>query len=188
MRSDGVIGKILVPIDFSPGSEHAWTIARRLAAECGAEVVLMHVLPASPVDMLSRYALEEAVAAERTRQADHQLGIARDDIDLPALPRVFGGPFTGARMTDFSVAGCEWAAKLEEWAQRADEGLKVATLMRVGSPYREILAAASEAEADLIVMATHGRGEIHRLLVGSVADKIIRLAPCPVLTVRDACR
>ena len=47
--------------------------------------------------------------------------------------------------------------------------------MRV--PYREVL---SEAHADLVLLATHGRGEIHRLLVGRVADRVIRMAPCPV--------
>jgi nucleotide-binding universal stress UspA family protein len=189
MRTDGVIAKILVPIDFSSGSERAWTIARRLAAQFNAELLLMHVLPATPVDMLSRYAREEALAAEHTRQADHQLGIAREDVGLPALPAAFSGPFTADRTADFSVAGCEWAAKLEQWASLAHgKDLKVATLLRVGTPYREILATASEEEADVIVMATHGRGEIHRLVVGSVADKIIRLAPCPVLTVRDSNR
>lgn len=187
MRTDGVIAKILVPTDFSSGSERAWTIARRLAVSLGADLVLMHVLPAPPVEMLARYALEEARAAERASQADHQLGIPREEADdLPALPRVFAGPFLGERVADFSLAGREWAAKVEEWASRAaDEGCKVTTLMRVGTPYHEIVAAANEDDVDLIVMATHGRGEVHRLLVGSVADKVIRLAPCPVLTVKD---
>jgi nucleotide-binding universal stress UspA family protein len=150
--------------------------------------VLMHVLPATPVEMLARYALEEARASERARQADHQLGIPRAEADeLPALPRAFAGPFMGERVAEFSLAGREWAAKVEEWASRAtDDGCKVATLMRVGTPYQEIVATANEEDVDLIVMATHGRGEVHRLLVGSVADKVIRLAPCPVLTVKDA--
>ena len=61
---------------------------------------------------------------------------------------------------------------------------RVMTVLRVGSPAREIIAAAADGAADLIVMATHGRGEVHRRLVGSVADKVIRLAPCPVLVVK----
>lgn len=66
--------------------------------------------------------------------------------------------------------------KLEEWAAAATgDGGKVVTLMRVGAPYREIIDAAREELADLIVMANHGRGEVHRLLVGSVADKVIRI-------------
>lgn len=53
-------------------------------------------------------------------------------------------------------------------------------------PYREVVAAAKEEQADLVLLATHGRGEIHRLLVGSVADRVIRMAHCPVLTVKEA--
>jgi len=190
MSPEGIVAKILVPTDFSSGSERAWAVARRLSATLSAELVLMHVLPATPADLLARYALEEARAAERTRQSDHQLGISRGDIDdLPGLPRAFAGPFTDERTKDFSDAGREWAAKIEEWASLANgDGCKVATLMRVGTPYREIVAAAHEENADLIVMATHGRGEVHRLLVGSVADKVIRMAPCPVLTVKDTRR
>src|SRR5262245_58104158 len=180
--------KILVPTDFSSGSEHAWTMARRLGAALGAELLLMHVLPATPVEMSARYTLEEARAAERARQAEHQLGIPRDDIDdLPAVPRAFSGPLTGERVSDFSSAGREWAAKLEECARAtSDEGYEVATLLRVGRPYEEIIAAAKAHDVDLIVMARHGRGEVHRLLVGSVADKVVRLAPCPVVTLKDS--
>lgn len=57
-------------------------------------------------------------------------------------------------------------------------------VMRVGSPAREILEYANEQRAiDLVVMATAGRGGVARLMMGSVADKIVRAAPCPVLTI-----
>jgi universal stress protein E len=182
----GEIRKILVPTDFSQGSERAWGIARRLARTLGAELAIIHVLPATPVETLTREALEEARAAERALQAEHQLGIPRadDDEPLPMLPTTFFGPFTGDRVTDFSVAGREWAAKLDRWSNGAGSVGSVMTVLRVGSPAREIIAAAADGAADLIVMATHGRGEVHRLLVGSVADKVIRLAPCPVLVVK----
>ncbi len=45
---------------------------------------------------------------------------------------------------------------------------------------------AAEGNIDLIVMATHGRGGVARLMMGSVADKIVRGAPCPVLTLRQS--
>ena len=187
MTSDA-FAKILVPTDFSSGSEHAWATACRLAASLGSDLVVLHVLPATPVEMMARHAMEESRAAERARQAEHQLGIPRADIDeLPALPRAFSGPLTGERVSEFSAAGREWAAKLEQWAcVPGDDPCKVSTLLRVGRPSDEIIAAAKEQEVDLIVMATHGRGEVHRLLVGSVADKVVRLAPCPVLTLKDA--
>ncbi len=49
---------------------------------------------------------------------------------------------------------------------------------------RDIVAAARETRADLIVMATHGRSGIAHFLVGSVTEAVVRHAPCPVLTVR----
>ena len=56
--------------------------------------------------------------------------------------------------------------------------------LRQGSPYPEIVKAAKEEDVDLIIIGTHGRGAIAHLLLGSVAEKIVRTAPCPVLTVR----
>jgi nucleotide-binding universal stress UspA family protein len=52
-----------------------------------------------------------------------------------------------------------------------------------GEPWEVILATAKDRAADLIVMGTHGRRGIPRLLIGSVAEKVVRLAPIPVLTV-----
>jgi nucleotide-binding universal stress UspA family protein len=185
---DGPIARILVPTDFSSGSERAWATARRLAGALGAELLLLHVLPDTPVDLGPRFAREERQAAERAAQAAHQLGIPRAAADdEPPPPSVFAGPFTGDRMREFSEAGREWAMKLEAWADGGRrDGLKVASLLRVGVPYREILEAAKDERIDLIVLATHGRGEIQRLLLGSVADRLVRLAACPVMTLRAA--
>jgi nucleotide-binding universal stress UspA family protein len=62
-------------------------------------------------------------------------------------------------------------------------GLEVQALLREGSAWSEINASAQEAHADLIVMGTHGRHGLARALLGSVAEKVVRTAPCPVLTV-----
>jgi universal stress protein A len=53
-----------------------------------------------------------------------------------------------------------------------------------GTPYEEITRFAQEKEIDLIVLATHGRTGIDRLLFGSTAEQVVRYAPCPVLSVR----
>lgn len=53
-----------------------------------------------------------------------------------------------------------------------------------GGPSREIVAYAERTGADLIVMGTHGRGGLNRLLLGSVAERVVRSSPIPVLTVR----
>lgn len=64
--------------------------------------------------------------------------------------------------------------------------LKAISLVRTGnSPAFEIVSYAKTAGIDLIVLGTHGRRAIAHLLMGSVAEKVVRLAPCPVLTVRN---
>jgi nucleotide-binding universal stress UspA family protein len=65
----------------------------------------------------------------------------------------------------------------------ADHDIKLAT--RIGSPYPEILRYAEEEQIDLVVMGTHGRGAVGHMLMGSVAEKMVRKSPCPVLTVRE---
>ena len=57
--------------------------------------------------------------------------------------------------------------------------------VRFGKPFREIASMASETDADLIVIATHGHTGINRMLLGSTAELVVRHAPCPVLVVRD---
>jgi nucleotide-binding universal stress UspA family protein len=55
-----------------------------------------------------------------------------------------------------------------------------------GNPFLEIIRYAKANDIDLIVMGTHGRGPIAHMLLGSVAEKVVRKSPCPVLTVREA--
>jgi nucleotide-binding universal stress UspA family protein len=60
------------------------------------------------------------------------------------------------------------------------------TVIVAGNPFLEIVRYAKANAIDLIVMGTHGRGPIAHMLLGSVAEKVVRKSPCPVLTVRDA--
>jgi nucleotide-binding universal stress UspA family protein len=62
--------------------------------------------------------------------------------------------------------------------------LTVEHRLEYGEPADVILAMADELDAGLMVMGTHGRTGLRRLLLGSVAEKVVRAAPCPVLTVR----
>jgi nucleotide-binding universal stress UspA family protein len=74
---------------------------------------------------------------------------------------------------------------LEKEVRRIDKkGLSAARDLIQGFPYDETVRKAREARADLIVMGTHGRTGMRHLLLGSVAERVVRLAPCPVLTVR----
>jgi nucleotide-binding universal stress UspA family protein len=62
---------------------------------------------------------------------------------------------------------------------------RVSLVQRTGNPAREILDYLRAQPIDLVIMATHGRGGVARLMMGSVADKVVRGAPCPVLTLRE---
>ena len=64
--------------------------------------------------------------------------------------------------------------------------LRVRSLLREGVPFEEILRAARRLRCDLIVLATHGRTGLRHVLGGSVAENVVRRAPCPVLSVRPA--
>ena len=64
--------------------------------------------------------------------------------------------------------------------------LRAETALLAGNPFLEIIRYAKAHEVDLIVMGTHGRGPIAHMLLGSVAEKVVRKSPCPVLTVREA--
>lgn len=77
------------------------------------------------------------------------------------------------------------AAKQE--AQNAGVA-QVETAVLQGYPIHEILRRAEERQADLIVMGTHGRSGIKRLVLGSVAENVLRSSPCPVLVVRETTR
>ncbi|MCH7527423.1 MAG: universal stress protein, partial [Planctomycetes bacterium] len=75
---------------------------------------------------------------------------------------------------------------LERFADEHLVGLKFVPVTKVvrGRPYAEIVQYALENTIDLVVVATHGRGGIAHALMGSTAEKVVRKAPCPVLTVR----
>jgi universal stress protein A len=64
-------------------------------------------------------------------------------------------------------------------------GLEGATVVVHGAPFHEILETAKTQLVDLIIMGTHGRTGLQHVLLGSVAEKVVRLAPCPVLVARQ---
>lgn len=76
----------------------------------------------------------------------------------------------------------------EELAKLAEDefpsSMKVSAHVREGAPYDQIAAAARDLGADLIIISTHGRTGISHALLGSTAERVVRHAPCPVLTLR----
>lgn len=79
--------------------------------------------------------------------------------------------------------GKEQLARLEESLRKKAKG-GVRTLLKTGSPAQVIVDTAKQQRATMIVMATHGRTGLAHVLLGSVAERVVRLAECPVLTVR----
>ena len=99
--------------------------------------------------------------------------------------------FSGMSMEDMNYAyvdlirdhGDEILSELKEYGK--EFGLDVRTIKREGIPADEIVSVAEEEDADLIVIGSFGRSALEKLLLGSVAEKVIRHAPCPVLVVRN---
>lgn len=69
-------------------------------------------------------------------------------------------------------------------AEVTDTSMEIEKVVRRGRPFMEILELARNENVDLIVIATHGRGGLEHVLFGSVAEKVVRKAPCPVLSIR----
>ena len=66
----------------------------------------------------------------------------------------------------------------------AKKGVKSSSMLTKGSPYEQIVHLARELNIDLIVMGTYGRRGAERVLIGSVAERVIEYAPCPVLVIK----
>jgi nucleotide-binding universal stress UspA family protein len=138
------IRTILHPTDFSQPAAAAFRVARALAHDHEARLVVLHVLP----PLLS-------------------------DTSAAALEPVHDWEEQGAKMRRLCPA---------------DPRLRVEYRQVEDDPAAGILRVAGEQGCDLIVLGTHGRTGLARLLLGSVAEKTLRHAACPVLTVRALAR
>lgn len=76
--------------------------------------------------------------------------------------------------------------RLEEFAaDRLPDVEDLELVIGVGTPHVEIVRLAEQKHADLVVIATHGRGFISHAILGSTAERVLRRAPCPVLVIRE---
>jgi len=94
--------------------------------------------------------------------------------------------------------GFSMATLQEDWIKEANtklesvltaddrRALKATATTILGHPVSEILRFATDERVELIVMGTHGRGPLGHMVMGSVAERVVRHAPCPVLTVHEA--
>lgn len=79
------------------------------------------------------------------------------------------------------------AKKLNQWHESVfNEGIKVESILASDSPSVAIIRTAEEIDADIIAMGTRGLSGLKHAMLGSIAERVVRLAPCPVLTVKDA--
>jgi nucleotide-binding universal stress UspA family protein len=137
---------VLHPTDFSDCSASAAEVARDLARERGARLVLLHVIP-----VISVPHLKGPAPVEDPDVCGERLATLRSDL----MASVSGVP------------------------------IEVEARVELGYPASVILQQARDAGHVTIVMGTHGRTGLRKMLLGSVVEEVLRHAPCPVLAVRE---
>lgn len=137
-----------------------------------------------PVDFsdYSKHALKYAV--EFAKQFDAEL-ILISVIEPMIYPADFSMGQVAIPATDQNLS-----ERVEEELKNLDEKeiagqVKSKRIIKSGKPFYEINETAREEDADLIIIATHGHTGVEHLLFGSTAEKVVRKAPCPVLTLRE---
>lgn len=100
-------------------------------------------------------------------------------------PTLYGSPFMTAPVADMAVEFQKIARSTLETAANLirQAGTNVEVLVETGAPWHEIIEVAKRHQANLIVIGTHGRHGLSRALIGSIAEKIVRWSPIPVLAV-----
>ena len=157
------VKRILVPMAFTDNCLRAKEFADSIAQQFGAEVKLLHVVEASPYEIYQ------------------QRGIVAD---VPIYESALGSVPRSAQKFIVKDVIEETRGELDKIAASDGLGVKHVTDVKHGHSVDEILRVIDEYKPDLVVMATHGRTGVKHMLLGSVAEKIVRLSPVPVLTVR----
>lgn len=160
---------VLVPTDFSEPANHALRYAAEEAVLHRAKVTLLHVQPMDAGTDV--YYVTGAPASGQQAGFDVITGgrLGMVPVSEPTVVR-----------RDSSEAALTRLHDLVPEAFRGTWQVEIA----VGRPADTIVRLARERNVDLIVMATHGRTGLEHVVMGSVAEKVVRLAPCPVLTVK----
>ena len=144
-------------------------------------IVIKKILFPTDFSAYSNHALKYAVALAESFQAK-----------LVVL-HVCEYPVAGAGIEAYHFAVPEYVVDLEKRERNALDALATELRQRhvdvepvfiMGKPYQEIIKTAKQYEVDVIIMATHGSKGLSHLVFGSTAEKVVRLAPCPVLTVK----
>ena len=129
-------------------------------------------------EQAARYAVELAKRFQAEIHCVHVVDIPADLLSTSAYY------MTGPSEAFLDQIREESKKNLEAFAEKNLEGVQVRTAFLEGSPFVEIIRYARNQEIDLVVIATHGRTGLKHVLFGSVAEKVVRKAPCPVLVVK----
>lgn len=160
---------VLVPTDFSEPANQALGYAREEATLHRAKVTLLHVLaPHAETDV---YYVTGSPEPPPQGSFDPTGGgrVSARPLSEPTVVRHDPNEEALTQLQDLIPDAC-----LGTWD----------VALAVGHPADAVVRVAQERNVDLIVMGTHGRTGLQHVLLGSVAEKVVRLAPCPVLTVR----
>jgi nucleotide-binding universal stress UspA family protein len=145
-------------------------------------IKLERILVPTDLSEFSHHALRYGCEfANRFNAELHLLNVVQDVVALVPEPGM-AFPAPGEYMAELRDASRQALDKLPEsgWLT----GGRIVREVRVGTPFVEIVRYARDLNCDLIVIGTHGRSGLAHVLLGSTAEKVVRKAPCPVLTVR----
>ncbi len=137
-----------------------------------------------PIDFsdFSKSALRYAISFAKTYNADIILVYVVEPVIYP--------PDFSMGQIAIPAVNTEWDTKAKDELDRLAKteipsDIKVTTVIKTGKPFVEIIDTATEYNADIIIIATHGHSGVEHILFGSTAEKVVRKAPCPVLTLRE---
>jgi nucleotide-binding universal stress UspA family protein len=145
-------------------------------------IALKHVLVPTDFSDASESALRYGKALATAFGASlHVVHVIEEPYGQPWAVEAYGFSLASLQEEWIKDARGRLAASLSDEERTA---LQAVTTTVLGHPVMEILRYANEQAIDLIVMGTHGRGPLGHVVLGSVAERVVRKAPCPVLTVR----
>jgi len=143
-------------------------------------ITLQKILVPTDFSDISQFALEHGLAlAEKFRAKLYLMHVWELPMTSSLLPPE---PYPESVLTEAQKAESDHLTKVTQELKASN--FDAEPVFVLGKPYMEIVKTAADLEVDLIVIASHGRSGISHLLLGSVAEKVVRLAPCPVFTVK----
>ena len=144
---------------------------------------IRRILHATDFSKASGRALEESINLAKQNNAELLVVNVVEPVGQYAVGEDYGGAELYMKIEDAAKQDAERSMqKLMRKLQQAK--VKAKSLLLKGSSYDQIVKAAKNRKADMIVIGTHGRTGISKLFMGSVAGKVVSLARCPVVTVR----